>query len=127
MRERPGGPGEIDEDVARREGGGDIGPDACAPGARRQLARIAAGMRRARELQRGGDRGARVGASRLEERAPHAPARTRDREADRAHFGGAAPAAERVGPPSTRTIFSFSKYTANLFCSTSRPRFSLRK
>ncbi len=79
------------------------------------------------DLQRRGDGGAGVAAAGLEEGAAHAPARARDREPHRAHFFGAVPAAERVGPPSMRTTFSFSKNTEKRFCSTSFPRCSLRK
>ena len=127
MGERAGGAREIDEDVGCGRGRGGIGADLHAPGARDQLARVVPGERRARDVERGGDRGARIRASRFQQSAAHAAAGARGGEAHGAHLRGAAPAAESVGPPSTRTIFSFSKCTVNLFCSASWPRFSLRK
>ncbi len=106
---------------------GGVGADLHARGAGGEFSGIAPDVGRFRDVQRGGDRGLRIRAARFQERASHASSRARDREADRAHLRGAAPAADSVGPPSTRTSLSSWKCTVNLFCSTSLPRISLRK
>src|SRR5258706_5284 len=145
-----GGPLGPLERVPRRVGGLErrrrIGADRDAARGRREVARVAADPGAARGLERRGERDAIGRRRRLEQRPAHAPAGSRDRDADHAHFvvGGADAAggcavgvAGATGAldgddagrtsPITATSLSSSKNTDSRVRSSALPPFTLLK
>src|SRR5258708_39786108 len=90
MRERAFGPGEVDEHVRVREGRGGIGSDRDAARRGAEIPRVAPGPFAPGDVERGGERNTFGRRRRVEERAAHAAAGSRDRDAHRVHLAGGA-------------------------------------
>src|SRR5258708_6193541 len=118
MRERAFGPGEVDEHVRVREGRGGIGSDRDAARRGAEIPRVAPGPFAPGDVERGGERNTFGRRRRVEERAAHAAAGSRDRDAHRVHLAGGAGcvaptgggSAGRASPVKEATL-SFSKNT----------------
>src|SRR5258706_525723 len=118
VRERALGAGEVSGDLRGLGGRRGIGADDEPARRGAQVARIAPGPFAPGDVKRGGERHSFGRRRRLEERAAHAPAGSRDRDAHRVHLvGGAgwvAPTgggnAGRASPVKDATL-SFSKNT----------------
>ena len=82
MRERTGGPGEVDQHVGGAERGVDVRGNDRPGDAAKALACVTPDRRTVGDVERGGERAVGSGERGLDQRLAHAAAGARDREPD---------------------------------------------